>query len=290
MKNLRLLMCAIVMLMASCAIAQNNFGQQLIARAAARAAEECPRNGIVDKGNILELTVVKDYGAFWLAVVMTAEFDGDQPSSKCIKCTETAKCSMPGVVDESEASEDLTEAYAGMTKETVLNIWKEVYGDIIDDDDDDDPTPGEGGDDEPSDVVTTGYIQDLGDKLVLKYRAESASTGKWGDGTITVKFDGSDEESLCVKADLHTITNIEGEEEINEDITGEFEGMTKAQVRAILTLMLDIIVDAPDALSTVSTDAAIEAIYDINGAQLPSLQKGINVLKTAKGNRVVIVK
>lgn len=276
-------MCAIVMLMASCAIAQNNFGQQLIAR----AAEECPKSGIVDKGNILELTSAEDYGYFWVAVVMTAEFDGDQPSSKCIKCVMTMESNLPGVVDESEATEDLTEAYAGHTKEEVLTIWKELYGDIIDDDD---PTPGEGGDDEPSDVVTTGYLQDLGDKLVLKYRAESASTGKWGDGTITVEFDGSDEESLCVKADSYTITNIEGEEEVYADITEEFAGLTKAQVRVLLTMMLDIIVDAPDALSTISTDATIEAVYDLNGAQLPSLQKGINVLKTSKGNRVVIVK
>lgn len=146
-------------------------------------------------------------------------------------------------------------------------------------------------DDEPADLVTKGYIEDLGNKLILHFESSSAMAGKWVKGVMGAEFDGSSDSSLCTKAYAKITTNVPGEEDTEEDMTEDFAGVPKYFIRMTFEEMLDIMEDGPSSIKAISTTHFFKNIYDTNGRQLPSFKKGINIIKSGDGKvRKVMVK
>lgn len=291
MKQFRLFLSIILVMMCTCVMAHNNIGRQLMDHAAlTRGANDVPQNGIVDNGNSLQLTYVTTMGStFYVGLVMTAEFDGSLSTSKCIKCVQETVSNIPGALDGEETMTDLTEDYLGMTKAEVLAGWKTFYGSLIggdDDDDDDDEGDWEEDNEAPDDLVTVGSIKDLGNQLVVKFHSSSESAHMWADGEITADFDGTTDSALCIKARMKGRSNVPGEENVDEDMTADFEGMTKAQVYMLFRMMLDKLENWEESLGSVSSESPVTGVYGIDGVRLDKAARhaGFGIVKRADGS------
>lgn len=271
-------------------MAHNSIGQQLIDHAALTrgGADDVPQNGIVDNGNSIRLTYVTTMGgSFYVGIVMTADFDGSLPTSKCIKCIQETVSNIPGALASVEPVEDLTDEYLGMTKQEVLTGWKAAYGSLIggdEDDDDDDDDDWDVDDQVPDDLITVGSIKDLGNQLVLTFRSESESAHMWAEGKLTADFDGTSDTSLCIKARMTGHSNVPGEENVDDDMTEDFKDMTKAQVYLLFRMMIDVLENVDEGLGSVNCDSPVSGRYGIDGMRLDeAVRSGFGIVRHADG-------
>lgn len=73
-------------------------------------------------------------------------------------------------------------------------------------------------------------IKDNGKELVLTYKTTQGNY--WAKVAITATFDGSSDTSKCIKCIAKFTTNVPGEEGYTEDMTDEYRGLTKREVKA----------------------------------------------------------
>lgn len=96
-------------------------------------------------------------------------------------------------------------------------------------------------DDEEDDMVQVDDnasmgIKDNGKELVFTYKQTQGNY--WAKGTITATFDGSSDTSKCIKCIAKVTTNVPGEQGYTEDMTEEYRGLTKREVKAAFEYLL----------------------------------------------------